>query len=192
MDVNMERAAAWVDAQRKAGTMTGLLPVILWATGAALKACPRLASFRLGRRVYSYHSIDVAFTARGRDGRLFTPVVRKVDERSLNQLVEECPRLTMALYRAQLTAEELTGGCLTVSVLDQQPVLFHVGLQNAYQSAVLTVGAIREAVVWSGGQAVPQPTATFVLSYDHGLMDGWEAASALDHIRRKIQDLQSE
>jgi len=58
----------------------------------------------------------------------------------------------MALYRGHLKAEELTGGCMTVSVLDQQPVLFHVGLQNAYQSAVLTVGAVREQVCGPGGR----------------------------------------
>jgi len=40
--------------------------------------------------VFPYRSIDVAFTARGRDGRLFTPVVREADRLSPEKLVEEC------------------------------------------------------------------------------------------------------
>ena len=150
--------------------------------GGGVKAQPKLASFRLGRRVYAYRSIDLAFAARDREGRLFAPVVRDADRLSPEQLVDECARLTMGLFRGQLRAEEVAGGCMTVSILDQQPVLWHVGLQNAYQSAILTMGAIREQVVWSDGRAVGQSMAALVLSYDHGLLDGWEAAGFVDHV----------
>jgi pyruvate/2-oxoglutarate dehydrogenase complex dihydrolipoamide acyltransferase (E2) component len=191
MDMPMDRASDWMEARRKAGTMTNLLPLVLGAAGAAISAYPVLASFRLGRRVYPYRSIDVAFTARSRDGRLFTPVVRGVDQLTPDGIIGECARLTMALYRGQLRAEDLSGGCLTVSLLDQQPVLFHVGLQNAYQSAVLTMGATREQVVWRQGQAVPRMTATMVLSYDHGLLDGWDASAFLEHMRKRFATLET-
>ena len=186
MDVSMEQATAWVDARRKAGVMAGSLPLVFRAVGKALKDQPRLALFRLGRSVYTYRSIDLAFAARARDGRLFTPVIRAVDKLTLDQIVEEYTRLTMGLFRGQLRADEISGGCITVSIIDQQPVLYHVGLHNAYQSAILTMGAIREQVVWSNGQAVPRPTATLVLAYDHGLLDGWEAAAFLDHLRKTL------
>lgn len=183
MDAAMDGVLAWVEDRRRAGMMTGPLPLLLWAAAAALKAHPRMACFRLGRRVYPHRSIDIAFAARSRDGRLFTPVVRGADQLAPEQLVEECARLNMGLFRGQLKAEEVSGGCMTVSLLDQQPVLYHVGLQNAYQSTLLTAGAIREQVIWAGGRAVPQPTATLVLAYDHGLLDGWEASAFLAHIR---------
>ena len=35
MDVNMQPVVAWMKARRKAGVMTGPLPIVLWAVGAA-------------------------------------------------------------------------------------------------------------------------------------------------------------
>jgi len=39
-------------------------------------------------------------------------------------------------------------------------------------------------VVRGAGRAAA--VATFVLSYDHGLLDGWEAAAFLECVRQKL------
>ena len=191
MDVGMSAAAAWIGSRREAGVMTGPIPILLHAAAAAIGEQPKLASFRLGRRVYRYRSIDIAYTARSRDGRLFTPVVGDVDKRTLDELAAECGRLNMAAFRSQLRPAEMSGGCLTVSLLNEHPVRCHVGLQNAYQSAILTAGAIRDEVALVDGKPVAVPTMTLTLSYDHGLMDGWEAAAALDAARTAIESMPS-
>lgn len=187
MDIRMSAAQAWMESKRQAGMMTGPLPVLLKAAAAAIAAEPRLASFRLGRRVFRYRGIDIAYTARSSEGRLFTPVVRDVAGRSLDDLATECGRLNMASFRGQLDSADMIGGCLTVSVLSDQPVRFHVGLQNAWQSALLTAGAVRDELALEDGQPVAVPTLTLVLSYDHGLMDGWQAAAALTAARTAIE-----
>ena len=187
MDVSMAAAAQWIEAKRGAGVMTGPIPILLHAAAAAIAAEPELASFRLGRRVYAYRSIDVAYTARSSDGRLFTPVVRRVDQRLLDELAAECSRLNMAVFRGQLGAADMSGGCLTVSVLSEQPVRLHVGLQNAYQSAILTSGAIRDEVALVEDKPVAVPTIMLALSYDHGLMDGWRAAAALEAAKTAVE-----
>ncbi len=179
MDVAMDRGVAWMDAQRQAGRMAGPIPLLLRAAAAAATACPALISFRMGRRVYRYLSLDIAFTARTPDGRLFTPVVRNAADRSIEELAAECARLSMGVFRGQLGPEEMAGGALTVSVLSEHPVRFHVGLQNAWQSALITAGAIRDEILLIDGKLSARPTITLTLSYDHGLMDGYEAATAL-------------
>jgi pyruvate/2-oxoglutarate dehydrogenase complex dihydrolipoamide acyltransferase (E2) component len=189
MDVCMDRAVAWMDAQRRSGRISGPIPLLLHAAAAAAEACPHLLSFRLGRQVYCYKSIDIAFTARTPDGRLFTPVVRNLAGRSLDDVTGEVGRLSMAVFRGQLDAGDMTGGAMTVSALSDQPVRFHVGLQNAWQSALLAAGAIRDELTLADGRPVTRPILTLVLSYDHGLMDGQDAASALAAAKTALENL---
>jgi len=190
MDVGMDRGLAWMDAQRKAGRMAGPIPLLLHAAAAAATACPSLISFRMGRRVYRYLSLDIAFTARTPDGRLFTPVVRNVADRSLEELAADCARLSMSVFRGQLAPEEMAGGAMTVSALSEHPVRFHVGLQNAYQSALIAAGAIRDEVTLVDGKPAVRPTITLTLSYDHGLMDGHDAATALAAAKKTLETLE--
>ncbi|HOW72358.1 MAG TPA: 2-oxo acid dehydrogenase subunit E2 [Phycisphaerae bacterium] len=189
MDVDMTAAGRWLDARRQAGLVTGPIPFLLHAAVAAVRAVPPLASFRLGRKVFSYHTPAIAFTARSPDGRLFTPVVRSVDSQSLEDLARQCVALSMAVFRGQLKPADQLGACMTVSALADQPVRFHVGLQNAYQSAILTAGAVRQTATVRDGQLAVRAEMTLCLSYDHGLMDGWEAAAALDAARLALESL---
>lgn len=187
MDAVCVGAADWIADQRQAGRVVGPLPMLLQAAAAAVGDCPKLAAFRLGRRIYRYHSVDIAYTARNADGKLFTPVVRDVASRSLEELADECTRLNMAIFRGRLEPGEMIGSCLTVSALSDQPVRFHIGLQNAYQSVLLTAGAIRDEVTWIDGQAASRPVITLTLSYDHGLLDGWETAAGLEAAKKAIE-----
>ncbi|NLX23260.1 MAG: hypothetical protein GXY55_16535 [Phycisphaerae bacterium] len=187
MDVTLTAAHTWIANQRRAGQMVSLLPLLLHAAAAAVQVCPKLGSFRLGRRVYRYPELDIAYTARSADGRLFTPVVRGVDRRPLDDLANECARLNMGVFRGQLNASELAGGCLTVSALMEQPVRFHLGLQNAYQSALITAGSAREELALVHGKVTARPVTTLALSYDHGLLDGWEAAAALEAVKTALE-----
>lgn len=187
MDACAKGAADWIESRRKAGVMTGPIPVLLHAAAAAIAAEPRLRQFRLGGRAYSYREVDVAFTARSGDGRLFTPVVRGIDRLGLDDLAKECARLGMAVFRGNLAVADMSGACMTISVLSDHPVRFHVGLQNAWQSVILAAGAIRHEVRMDEGRPVSVPVMTLTLSYDHGLMDGWEAAAALNAAKSCIE-----
>ncbi len=189
MDLDMTAALRWTEARKKAGLMTGTIPVFLHAAAAAVVGMNKLANFRLGRQVYRYKSVDIAYTARSNDGRLFTPVVRKVDQRPLDELAAECQRLNMAVFRGKVEAADMCGGCLTLSVLDEHPVRFHIGLQNTYQSVLFTIGAIRQEFHLVDGKPAAKPTVTVTLSYDHGLMDGWEAGQALAAMKKALESV---
>jgi pyruvate/2-oxoglutarate dehydrogenase complex dihydrolipoamide acyltransferase (E2) component len=188
MDVDMRKAADWMDRCRQAGRMASPLPVLIKAAVAAVAACPKLIGFRIGRRVFRYRSLDVAFTARSHQGWLYTPVVRAVDSLSLDELAGICSELAMGAFRGQLAEKDLAGGCITVSLLNEQPIRLHVGLQNVYQSAIITSGAVRDEIRLIDGRPVAVPTLTLAMSYDHGIMDGWDAATALDAARRAVEN----
>lgn len=188
MDVNMQQAIEWMSRSRQAGLIASFLPILIKAAAAAIAACPKLVTFRLDRRMFKYRSLDIAFTARSQQGWLYTPVVREVDRLSLDQIAAHCSELAMAAFRGQLTDKDIAGGCLTVSLLSEQPVRMHVGLQNVYQTALVTSGAIRNEVHLVDGGPTAVSTVTLAMSYDHGVMDGWDAATALDAMRKTVEN----
>lgn len=188
MDVDVSKATQWIDNRKQSGRLVSLLPVLIRAAAVSVAACPNLQAFRIHRRVFRYRRLDIAFTARSHQGRLYTPVVRDVGQTALDDLAVRCGELAMACFRDEMAESDLLGGCLTVSHLNEQPVRFHVGLQNNHQSALLTSGAVREELRLIDGRPVAVPTVTLVLSYDHGLLDGWGAAAALDAARRAIEN----
>ena|GEM_PF-941091 len=187
MDVVMRAVVEWINAKRQAGVMVGPIPVLLYAVAEAISKTPSLASFRMGQRVYRYRAVHVAYTARSHDGRLFTPVVRDVDQRTLDEVAAEVGRLNMAVFRGSAELADLSGGCMTLSLLSDQPVRSHIGLQNAYQSAILTAGAIRDELQLRDDKPIAVPTLTLTLAYDHGLMDGWQAAECLATIKAALE-----
>jgi 2-oxoglutarate dehydrogenase E2 component (dihydrolipoamide succinyltransferase) len=187
MDVDVSRCMDWVNSQRQSGQMASPLPVIIKAAAAACAAVPRLSCFRVNRRVFRHRNLDISFTARSHQGWLYTPVVRQVPQLSLGEVSGRCAELAMTAFRGQLAEKDLAGGCITVSLLNEQPVRFHVGLQNVFQSAILTCGAARDDLRLAEGKVIAVPTVTLCLSYDHGLLDGWDAAVALDAARRAVE-----
>lgn len=188
MDVNMSRAVEWMTSCKQEGLVASPLAVLIKAAAAACAAVPALRRFRIGRRVFGYRSLDVAFTARSHQGWLYTPVVRGVDNMALTDVAGRSSELAMAAFRGQLAEGDLAAGCITVSLLSEQPVRMHVGLQNMHQSALITAGAIRDELRLIDGKPAAVPTLTLCLSYDHGLLDGWDAAVALDAARRSIEN----
>lgn len=188
MDVDVSKATQWIDHCKQSGRLVSLLPVLIKAAAAGVATCQNLQAFRIHRRVFRYRRLDIAFTARSHQGRLYTPVVREVGQTALDDLAVRCGEMAMACFRGEMAELDLVGGCLTVSLLNEQPVRFHVGLQNNHQSALLTSGAVREELRLIDGRPVAVPTVTLALSYDHGLLDGWDAAAALDAARRAIEN----
>ncbi len=187
MDVSAVGALAWTSAQQAKGLMTSILPVLIHAVGRAAASHEELLNFRLGRDLYRYRGVDVAYTGRDTQGRLYTPVVRGAEERELDEIATECNRLNMAMIRRQLRPEEMSGACATVSMLSEQPVRSHIGLQNAYQSVLITAGAVREELRLEEGRPVAVPTLTIAMTYDHGLMDGWQSAQALTTVKSHFE-----
>jgi hypothetical protein len=89
----------------------------------------------------------------------------------------------------KLALEEMQGGTFTISNGGIYGSLLSTPILNAPQSGILGMHRIEERPVVRDGQIVARPMMYLALSYDHRLIDGREAVTALKIIKEAIEDL---
>ena len=188
MDCRLSAAHAVIKEAQVSGRMVSLLHLVIAAVGRALPAFPRLTSFVWEGLLYRHTAVDVAFVARAADGKLFTPVLRGVDQLSLTDIAKASQAAALRAMRGTAKAEDLEGAAFTISQVPVPGTTRVVALPSFGQSAILGVSAERTAIEWVDGAAAPRAMVTFTLSYDHALCDGVYAANFLAAL---VKDLES-
>ena len=83
---------------------------------------------------------------------------------------------------------DMQGGTFTISNGGVFGGLISTPIINPPQSAVLGLHRIEDRPVVRGGQIVIRPMMYIALSYDHRLIDGREAVTALKTIKEAIEE----
>jgi 2-oxoglutarate dehydrogenase E2 component (dihydrolipoamide succinyltransferase) len=84
--------------------------------------------------------------------------------------------------------EDMSGGTFTISNGGVFGSLMSTPIINPPQSAVLGLHRIDDRPVVVDGEIVIRPMMYLALSYDHRLIDGREAVTALKIIKEAIED----
>lgn len=124
-------------------------------------------------RTFSRVDISVAIAT---DAGLVAPVLRGVDRLSLSGVVAATSDLVERARSGRLQQEELEGGTLTVTNLGVFGTEDFAAIINPPQSAILAVGATRQAPVVSRGTLKVGTVMSVTLSVDHRPIDGAVAA----------------
>lgn len=188
MECRLTAAHAVIKAAQADGRMVSLLHLVIAAVGRALPSFPRLTSFAWEGSLYRHTALDIAFVARASDGRLFTPVLRGVDQLTVADIAKQSQAAALRAMRGTSKAEDLEGAAFTISQVPVPGTTRVAALPSFGQSAILGVSAERTAVAWVDGAAAAQSAVTFTLSYDHALCDGVYAANFLAAL---VKDLES-
>jgi 2-oxoglutarate dehydrogenase E2 component (dihydrolipoamide succinyltransferase) len=88
----------------------------------------------------------------------------------------------------KLGIEEMTGGTFSISNGGVFGSMLSTPIINPPQSAVLGLHRIEDRPVVRNGQIVIRPMMYIALSYDHRIIDGREAVTALKTIKEAIED----
>ena len=118
---------------------------------------------------------------------LLVPVIREADRKSISQISVELAQLAAKARNKQITADELMGGCFTVSN--------HGGLGGTsfapvvYWPQVAILGIARST--WEPVFRTDTPEKRLILplslSYDHRVIDGAEGARFLHWIAQALE-----
>jgi len=165
----------------------------LKAAVAALEAFPRFNSSLDAEKeeviIKKYYHIGVATdTERG----LVVPVIRDVNHKDMLELSRELLQLTERARQGKLTLQETTGGSFTITNIGSiggsgfQPII------NYPEVAILGLGKARwQQVVCPGrnGDFISEPRLMLpvVLSFDHRVLDGAEAARFVNDIKETLE-----
>lgn len=160
--------------------------IFLKALASAIAAVPLFAARWEGERIVKTPGINIAIAvSAGND--LFLPVIRDVNQKSLETLQTEIAAVSASVRAGSLKPEQMTGGCMALSNLGMYPVEAFEGIIFPGHSSILTVGTVRETPVVVDGRVEVRPLAKATLAADHRLINGRVAAEFLTKVKEALE-----
>ncbi len=177
--------AAWAAAAD--GVEPTINDIILQATATALRAHPRLNAAYSDGGVRQFREINLGVAIDVDDG-LVVPVLHGADGLGLAEIAKAVRGLAAQARQHRLGLAELEGGTFTVTNLGGCGVDWVTPVLNPPQCAILGVGRVRRTPVADGEVVVVRDCATFVLSFDHRVVDGVPCARFLGHLKELLEN----
>ena len=172
---------------KKHGVKLGFMSFFIKAVVEALRAVPALNGQLEGDEFIQNHYYDIG-VAVGTDKGLIVPVVRDADQKSFAQIEKDLGAYAAKAREGKIGIDDLTGGVFTVSNGGTYGSLLSTPILNPPQSGILGMHNIVQRPVAVNGEVVIRPMMYLALSYDHRVVDGKEAVTALVRIKDCVED----
>jgi len=183
------RQAEKAEMEQKGIKLTPLV-FIMRAVVACLKQFPQFnASLDPSNEnliLKKYFHIGVAVDTP--DG-LVVPVIRDVDKKSITDLAKELAIVSEKARKKQLTANDMQGGCFSISSLGGIGGTAFTPIVNVPEVAILGVSKSAHKPVYQDGEFVPRLILPLSLSYDHRVIDGADGARFMVHLTNMLSDI---
>ena len=173
--------------EKKHGVKLGFMSFFAKAACLALKDIPAVNAQIQGDEIVYFDYVDLSVAVSAPNG-LVVPVVRNIDQLSFAAIEKEIARYGKAAKDGTLTMADMAGGTFTISNGGVFGGLMSTPIINPPQSAVLGLHRIEDRPVVRNGEIVIRPMMYLALSYDHRIIDGREAVTALKTIKEAIED----
>ena len=172
---------------KKHGIKLGFMSFFAKAACLALRDVPSANAQIDGDEIVYHDFVDISVAVSAPNG-LVVPVVRNADAMSFAEIEQAIADFGQKAKQGTLTMEDMRGGTFTISNGGVFGSLMSTPIINPPQSAVLGLHRIEDRPVAVDGQVVIRPMMYLALSYDHRLIDGREAVTALKIIKEAIED----
>jgi pyruvate dehydrogenase E2 component (dihydrolipoamide acetyltransferase) len=177
-------------ADKKAPYRVSLLPLLMKASVASLKAFPTFNSaLAPGKDALIYRKYWHLGVAVDTPDGLVVAVVKDVDHKGVLDLARELGALSAKARDGKLSPAEMQGATFTISSLGGIGGTAFTPIVNAPEVAILGVVRSRMAPVWDGKAFQPRLMLPLCLSYDHRVIDGAAAARFMRHLAGVIEDM---
>jgi 2-oxoisovalerate dehydrogenase E2 component (dihydrolipoyl transacylase) len=184
----LEELRAHLNETRAARGHLTLLPFLMRAIVNAIVEHPQVnARFDDEAGVlHRYRAAHIGIATQTPCG-LMVPVVRNAGALDLWQMASELNRLAAAARTAKATRDELTGSTITITSLGPLGGLVSTPVINHPEVAIVGVNRIDEQPVVCDGQVVIRKMMNLSSSFDHRIVDGWEAASFIAKVKGYLE-----
>ncbi|MEM7666616.1 MAG: 2-oxoglutarate dehydrogenase complex dihydrolipoyllysine-residue succinyltransferase [Pseudomonadota bacterium] len=165
----------------------GFMGFFAKAACLALKDVPSVNAYIQGDEIVYHDYVDISVAVSAPNG-LVVPVIRDCQDKGFAQIEKDIADFGSRAKEGTLTMADMTGGTFTISNGGVFGSLMSTPIINPPQSAVLGLHRIEDRPVAVNGEVVIRPMMYLALSYDHRLIDGREAVTALKIIKEAIED----
>jgi 2-oxoisovalerate dehydrogenase E2 component (dihydrolipoyl transacylase) len=185
----LEELRATMNADRKAEhPKLTVLPFLMRALVKAISDQPDVnATFDDDAGIITRHSAVHIGIATQTPAGLTVPVVRHAEARGIFDCAVEMSRLAEAARSGTATRDELSGSTITISSLGALGGIVSTPVINHPEVAIIGVNKIAIRPVWDGAQFVPRKMMNLSSSFDHRIIDGWDAATFVQRIRTLLE-----
>jgi 2-oxoisovalerate dehydrogenase E2 component (dihydrolipoyl transacylase) len=165
-----------------------MLPLLIVALCKALPDFPMLnARYDDEAGVVTRHGAVHLGMATQTDAGLMVPVIRDAQDRNVWQLASEIRRLADAARSGKAKSEELSGSTLTLTSLGPLGGIATTPVINRPEVAIIGPNRIVERPVFKGKEIVAAKLMNLSISCDHRVVDGWDAASFVQAVRKLLE-----
>ncbi len=121
------------------------------------------------------------------DDGLRVPVVRHAEGRALDGLAAEIAHVSDLARSGAAARDVLSGSTITITSLGAMGGLVTTPIINAPEVAIVGVNKLEVRPVWSGTAFEPRQLFNLSSSFDHRIVDGWDAAVFVQRIKALLE-----
>jgi 2-oxoglutarate dehydrogenase E2 component (dihydrolipoamide succinyltransferase) len=186
------RARAKDSFAAREGVKLSPMPFFVKAAAQALKAHPVVnARINEAEGTITYFDSENIGIAVDSEKGLMTPVIKGAGDLNIAGIAKKTAELAGAVRASRITPDDLAGATFTISNTGSRGALFDTIIVPPNQAAILGIGATvkRPAVIETAeGTVIGVRDMTYlVLSYDHRLVDGADAARYLTTVKAILE-----
>ncbi|MCL2429764.1 MAG: 2-oxo acid dehydrogenase subunit E2 [Alphaproteobacteria bacterium] len=161
-----------------------ILPFLMRAVVKAVAEFPVMNALYddEGDILHCYGGVHLGIATQTPNG-LMVPVVRHAESRDLWDLAAELKRVSEAARSGMAAREELTGSTITITSLGALGGIVSTPIVNRPEVAIIGVNKLMVRPVWQDGGFVPRKMVNLSSSFDHRIIDGYDAARFIQRIR---------
>lgn len=186
---DLEDLRATMNGNRRSGQpKLTILPFLMRALVKAVADHPGMnATFDDDKGVVShYEAVHIGIATQTPSG-LTVPVVRHTETLGLWECADEVARVTEAARTGTAHREELMGSTITISSLGALGGVVSTPIINHPEVAIIGVNKIMTRPVWDGTRFVPRKMMNLSSSFDHRVVDGWDAAVFIQAVKALLE-----
>ncbi|MFZ4718091.1 MAG: dihydrolipoamide acetyltransferase family protein [Ilumatobacteraceae bacterium] len=184
----LEALRAELNARRTDGARLTILPFVVRALVIACGEQPRLNAHYDGdaQLLTTFDTVHVGIATQTPDG-LTVPVVHDAGALGVWEIAAEIARLANAARDGKATVQELTGSTITITSLGALGGLVTTPIINQPEVAIVGVNKLETRPVWRGDRFEPRQVCNLSSSFDHRIVDGWDAATFIQRVKALLE-----
>ncbi|WP_369743245.1 dihydrolipoyllysine-residue acetyltransferase [Pseudidiomarina sp. PP-1MA] len=179
-----------LQAKKKDGVKITPLVFIMKAVAKALREYPVFNSSLAddGEHLIMKKYVHIGIAVDTPNG-LVVPVIRDVDKKGIYELSDELLEISAKARDGKLKAQDMQGGCFSISSLGGIGGTAFTPIVNAPDVAILGVSKSDMKPKWNGKEFEPRLMLPLSLSYDHRVIDGAVAARFSVYLSNVLSDI---
>lgn len=165
-----------------------VLPFMMAAIAAAVREQPMMnAHFDdEAELIREFDAVHIGIATQTKAG-LMVPVVRHCEEKSLWAAADELARVADVARSGKAAREELSGSTITISSLGPLGAIATTPIINRPEVAIVGVNRMEIRPRWDGSAFVPRTMMNLSSSFDHRVIDGWDAALFVQRLKTLLE-----